>query len=67
MIGKLILWGLNDFEDLCKGGNFFEGGFVMIRQLTDARQKQIFSCSLRWTASIATHIWYLTASYFEKV
>ncbi len=52
---------LIDFEDLCKGGNFLEGGFCHGFCAKNARQKQIFSCSSRWTASIATHIWYLTA------
>jgi hypothetical protein len=53
---------LNDVEDLFKGGNLLEGGFCHGFCDKNARQKQIFSCSSRWTASIATHICYLTGA-----
>jgi hypothetical protein len=52
---------LNDFEDLCTGGNFLEGGFCHGFCDKNARQKQIFYSFSQWTSSIATHIWYLTA------
>ncbi len=52
---------LNDVEDLCFVGNFLEGGFCHGFCDKNTRQKQIFYSFSRWTASIATHIWYLTA------
>jgi hypothetical protein len=35
---------------------FLQAVFVMVRQLTDTRQKQIFFSITRWTMSSATHI-----------